>query len=112
MIWLLHPSHRKFIKTLYKKVGPHGYIVITKYDLEAQEDLWAKTTNSKRRHQCIYRIIFKAINRVSESVDKEQIWKMITVKAIETWLRRIELKSPIITIRNTILYPILKYYRH
>ena len=112
MIWLLHPSHRKFIKTLYKKVGPHGYIVITKYDLEAQEDLWAKTTNSKRRHQCIYRIIFKAINRVAESVDKEQIWGIITVAAIETGLRRIELRSPIMTIINTILYPILRYYHH
>lgn len=112
MIWLLHPSHRKFIKTLYKKIGPHGYIVITKYDLEAQEDLWAKTTNSKRRHQCIYRIIFKAINRVAESVDKEQIWGIITVAAIETGLRRIELRSPIMTIINTILYPILRYYHH
>lgn len=112
MIWLLHPSHRKFIKRLHDKVGPQGKIVITKDDLDIQKDLWAKTKNSQRRHQCIYRIIFKAINRVAESVDKEQIWGIITVKAIETWLHRIELKSPIITIRNTILYPILKYYRH
>ena len=112
MIWLLHPSHRKFIKRLHDKVGPHGYIVITKDDLNAQEDLWTKTTNSKIRHQGIYRIIFRATNRETESVDKEQIWGIITVEAIETVLRRMEFKSPIITIRNTILYPILKYYLH
>ena len=112
MIWLLHPSHRKFIKTLYKKIGPHGYIVITKYDLEAQEDLWAKTKNSQRRHKGIYRIIFSAINRRTESIDKEQIWGIITVEAIETGLRRIELRSHIMTIINTILYPILRYYHH
>lgn len=112
MIWLLHPSHRKFIKRLHDKVGPQGKIVITKDDLDIQKDLWAKTKNSQRRHKGIYRIIFSAINRRTESIDKEQIWGIITVEAIETGLRRIELKSPIMTIRNTILYPILRYYHH
>ena len=111
MIWLLHPSHRKFIKRLHDKVGPQGKIVITKDDLDIQKDLWAKTKNSKRRHKGIYRIIFSAINRGTESIDKEQIWGIIQVEAIEVELRRIELKSPIITIRNTIVYSILKSYR-
>lgn len=111
MIWLLHPSHRKFIKLLHNKVGSHGYITITKDDIDARENLWAKTTNSKERHKGIYRIIIRAINRVTENIDKEQIWGIIQVEAIEVELRRIELKSPIITIRNTIVYSILKSYR-
>lgn len=40
MIWLIHPSHRKFIKRLRERVGAHGYIVMTRNDFAAMNTLW------------------------------------------------------------------------
>lgn len=42
MIWLLHPSHRKFIKILYKKVGYNGYIALSNDDWTIFVNLWQK----------------------------------------------------------------------
>lgn len=109
MIWLLHPSHRNFIKLLHQKVGAKGYIIITKDDLIAMDHLWNSTTNSMKRHQGMYKIIIKATNNRIENIAKEQIWREFKVDDIEAILRKVELKSPCRTIKNTIYYPILKY---
>ena len=59
MIWLLHPSHRKFIQVLHKKMGADGSIIITKDNFIAMEHIWNTTTNSTRRHQGLYKIIIR-----------------------------------------------------
>ena len=50
MIWLLHPSHRKFIKILYKKVGHNGYIALTNDDWNTFVNLWQKITIALKRY--------------------------------------------------------------
>lgn len=112
MIWLIHPSHRKYIKRLRERVGAHGYIVMTRNDFAAMNTLWITTTNSIKRHQGIYRIILNIINRKVEDIDREQISGIIKPETIEKELRLIELKNPLKTIRNTILYHILKHYHY
>lgn len=58
MILLLHPSHRKFIKTLYTKVGHNGYIALTNDDWTAFVNLWPKNNNnSVKIHQGAYKIL-------------------------------------------------------
>ena len=109
MIWLLHPSHRKFIKLLHEKVGANGSIVITKDDFIAMDHLWASTTNSVRRHKGMYKIIIRATNNRIENITREQIWRIFKVDDIEAKLHKIELNNPCKTIRNTIYYLILKY---
>lgn len=107
MILLIHPSHRKFIKRLHERVGPHGYIVMTKNDFDTLKTIWATTTESIKRHQGIYRLIFNCINRRIETIDRDQIFGIIKPETIEKELRLIELKNPLKTIRNTILYYII-----
>lgn len=109
MIWVLHPSHRKFIQVLHKNVGVNGSIIITKDDFIAMEHLWNTTTNSMRKHQGLYKIIIRATNNQIKDVTIEQIWRVFKVDDIEAILRKIELKSLCRTIRNTVCYPILKY---
>ena len=110
MLWLIHPSHRKFIKLLHEKVRANRSIVITKDNFIAKDHLWSSTTNSMKRHQGVYKIIIKATNNRIENIAKEQIWRQFKVDDIEAILRKVELKSPYRTIKNTIYYyPILKY---
>jgi hypothetical protein len=104
MIWLIHPSHRKFIKLLRDKLGDDGYVVFTKDDILAYKSLWATTINSSERHMGMYKIIIQAANRQSKDVEINSIVDLATVNEIETELRKIELCNPLMTIVNTIFY--------
>lgn len=105
MIWLLHPSHRKFIKLLHQKVGISGYIAFSKDDGKIYDNLWAKhNNNSKEIHKGVYKIILQAVNRQLECNDITSIHGIISVNNIESLLRKQELKVPFRTIRNTVIY--------
>ena len=110
MIWLLHPSHRKFIKILYKKVGHNGYIALTNDDWNIFVNLWQKNNyNSEKIHQGAYKIFINAANRRREEINHAEVYIYINVKQIESKLRRTELRNLFRVIVNTLLYFVLKF---
>ena len=110
MIWLLHPSHRKFIKILYKKVGYNGYIALTNDDWNIFVNLWQKNNyNSEKIHQGAYKIFINAANRRREEINHAEVYIYINVKQIESKLRRTELRNLFRVIVNTLLYFVIKF---
>ena len=110
MIWLLHPSHRKFIKILYKKVGHNGYIALTNDDWNIFVNLWQKNNyNSEKIHQGAYKIFINAANRRREEINHAEVYIYINVKQIESKLRRTELRNLFRVIVNTLLYFVIKF---
>lgn len=110
MIWLLHPSHRKFIKTLYKKVGHNGYIALTNDDWNTFVNLWQKNNyNSEKIHQGTYKIFINAAKRQREQINHAEVYIYIKVKQIEEELRGTELRNLFRVIVNTLLYFAIKF---
>lgn len=110
MIWLLHPSHRKFIKILYKKVGYNGYIALSNDDWTTLVNLWQKNNfNSAKIHQDAYKIIINAANRRREEINHAEVYIYIKVKQIESKLRGTELRNFFLVIENTLLYYVIKF---
>jgi hypothetical protein len=110
MIWLLHPSHRKFIKILYKKVGHNGYIALTNDDWNIFVNLWQKNNyNSEKIHQGAYKIFINAANRRREEINHAEVYIYINVKQIESKLRRTELRNLFRVSVNTLLYFVIKF---
>ena len=110
MIWLLHPSHRKFIKILYKKVGHNGYIALTNDDWNIFVNLWQKNNyNSEKIHQGAYKIFINAANRRREEINHAEVYIYINVKQIEAELRGTELRNFFRVIVNTLLYFAIKF---
>lgn len=110
MIILLHPSHRKFIKILYKKVGHDGYIALTNDDWTTFENLWPKNNyNSVKIHQGAYKIFINAANRRREQINHATVFRYIKVNQIESELRGTELRNIFRVIVNTLLYFVIKF---
>lgn len=109
MILLLHPTHRKFIKLLRDNVNNGNVIFLTSEDISEWEYIFNTSKNSKERHQATYRIFLRAINRVNTEIPNNAIAiNSSSVDHIEVFLRKIELKNPIRTIRNIILMKIVR----
>lgn len=109
MILLLHPTHRKFIKLLRNKVNNGDVIYITQEDQSEWQSVFNTSKNSKKRHQATYRIFLRAINRVHTEIPNNAIViNMFSVDHIERFLRKVELKNPLRTIRNIIFMKIVK----
>lgn len=110
MIWLLHPSHRKFIKILYKKVGHNSYIALTNDDWNTFVNLWQKNNySSEKIHQGAYKIFINAANRRREEINHAEVYIYIKVKQIEAELRGTELRNFFRVIVNTLLYFAIKF---
>ena len=110
MIWLLHPSHRKFIKILYKKVGHNGYIALTNDDWNIFVNLWQKNNyNSEKIHQGAYKIFINAANRRREEINHAEVYRYIKVKQIESELQGTELRNFFRVFVNTLLYNVIKF---
>ena len=108
MIWLLHPTHRKFIKLLKNYIKKKGFIYITTNDIEEYKNIFTATNMSVERHQRVYRIFLKAINRTQvEQNDVAGVVTLENIGKIESILRGIELSNPLVTFRNAVIYPIL-----
>ena len=109
MILLLHPTHRRFIKLLRDKVNNGNVIFLTTEDKSEWESVFNTSKNSKKRHQITYRIFLRAINRVhTDTPDNAIVVNSSLVDYIEDFLRKVELKNPLRTIKNIILMRIVR----
>ena len=71
--FLLHPTHRKFIRLLRDRIDSGYPIIITQSDLDAFNHICQGAMTMKKRHQGIYRIVLTAVYRPIEEIDKDEI---------------------------------------
>ena len=110
MILLLHPTHRKFFRLLREYVKGGNCIILTRKDVAEYELMLKITKNSKKIHQTIYRIFLRAIRRdKKDNTNAEIIINSESVDYIEKVLRKAELKKPLITIRNILVLPLVRF---
>lgn len=108
IVLLLHPTHRKFIKLLQKQTENNGCICFSQNEINEYKKIFSSTTKSIERHQRIYRIFLKAIQRTqAQQCNCAIILTSESVNEIEKNLRKVELRDPLITFRNSIIYPII-----
>lgn len=82
MCSLIHPTHRKYIKLLREKADSGNPIIITKKDWEDYVALIKSTNKKMARHQSVYRITLRAMNRSKEEVETEDIQVILDHNAI------------------------------
>ncbi len=110
-MFLILPAHKKYIKLLRDRVYSGNPVVTTQKDWK---DFWelVKTTKQRLpRHQGLYRITLRAMNRPQEDVKTEDIIAILDNKAItiiENTLAKAEWKSLGATLTGAYVIPILR----
>ena len=104
---LFHPTHRKFIKLLRKKVELEP-IYLTNEDKEAFRALVRRTSVAMERHMGLYRIFLTAMRRPNPSISPDIIIDTACVDYIERVLAKAERKSPRMLFMAIVVAPIAR----
>ena len=102
---LFHPTHRKFIKLLRKRVEVEP-IYLTNEDKEAFRALVRRTNIAMERHKGLYRIFLTAMRRPNSSISPDIIIDSAYVDYIERALCEVERKNPRMLFKAMVLAPI------
>ena len=111
MYSLIHPTHRKYIKLLRDRADSGNPILITKKDWEDYVALIKSTNKKMARHQGVYRITLRALNRTKEEVETEDLQMVLdhnAINQIETFLSKAEHKRLGKTLISTYIVLILR----
>lgn len=104
---LFHPTHRKFIKLLRKRVEVEP-IYLTNEDIEAFRALVRRTNIAMERHKGLYRIFLTAMRRPNSSISPDIIIDSANVDYIERALCEVERKNPRMLFKAMVLAPIAR----
>lgn len=104
---LFHPTHRKFIKLLRKRVEVEP-IYLTNEDIEAFRALVRRTNIAMERHKGLYRIFLTAMRRPNSSISPDIIIDSANVDYIERALCEVERKNPRMLLKAMVLAPIAR----
>ena len=104
---LFHPTHRKFIKLLRKRVEVEP-IYLTYEDKETFRALVRRTNIAMERHKGLYRIFLTAMRRPNSSVSPDIIIDSAYVDYIERALCEVERKNPRMLLKAMVLAPIAR----
>ena len=110
-MWLIHPTHRKFIKILRDRAKSGNPVVTTKNDWNEYLKIVRTTKQRLPCHQGLYRIIIRAINRPQNEIKKENIYSILDnmkIDIIEKTLSKAEWKSLGATLKGAYLIPFLR----
>ena len=109
--FLLHPTHRKFIRLLRQHIEQGRFIIISNDDIKACHELFHRTNKSLERHKGIYKIVLNAMQR-QEIHEDDRILDKSHIDFIESCLCKVERKNLFVTIRNIIILPMLQKILH
>ena len=104
---LFHPTHRKFIKLLRKRVKVEP-IYLTNEDIEAFRALVRRTNIAMERHKGLYRIFLTAMRRPNSSISPDIIIDSAYVDYVERVLCEVERKSPRMLLKAIVVAPIAR----
>ena len=110
-MFLILPTHRKYIRLLRDRDNSGNPVKITKKDWEDFHELVRTTKQRLPRHQGLYRITLRAMNRPLEEVDPKDIYAVLDKRAIsviENSLAKAEWKSLGVTLTAAYIIPFLR----
>jgi len=108
---LLHPTHRKLIRLLRKRVKDGYPIVFTQTDIDVFRAISQESMKMIERHQRIYRLLLTAVYRPFEEIDKTEKVYVVREKfinTIENCFARAERQHLGITLLSGYLVPVLQ----
>lgn len=108
---MIHPTHRKYIRLIRDRADSGNPIIITKKDWEDYLALIKSTNKKMARHQGVYRITLRAMNRSKEEVKTEAIQVVLdhnAINQIENFLSKAERKRLGKTLISTYIVPIFR----
>lgn len=106
---LIHPTHKKFIKLLRDKANAGTPIIITKNDCKDFSELIKSTNARYKRHQGVYKITLRAMNRPRDEINVEEIQTILdnnVIDYIEKIFSRLERKQLCATLKGAYIRPI------
>lgn len=109
--FLIHPTHRKYIKLLRTRSDNGNPIITTKKDWDDFLELVRTTKQRLPRHKGLYRITLRAMNRSLKEINSDEIHAILdgkTIDIIEGVLAKAERKSLGATLKGAYLIPILR----
>lgn len=110
-MFLILPTHKKYIKILRDRAKSGNPVVTTQKDWKEFRELVRTTKQRLPRHQGLYRISLRAMNRPQEDVKTEEIIAILDNKAItiiENTLAKAEWKSLGATLIGAYFIPFLR----
>ena len=110
-MFLILPTHRKYIKLLRERANSGNPIVIKKKDMEDFRELVRTTHQRGARHRGLYRITLKAMKCSPEEIELEDIECILDNRAVnfvEKTLAKVEWKSLGATLVGAYLIPFLQ----
>lgn len=110
-MFLILPTHRKYIRLLRERANSGNPVVITKKDWKDFWELVRKTKQRLPRHQGLYRITLRAMKRPKEEVESEDIYAVLDKRVIsvfENTLAKAEWKSLGATLTGAYIIPLLR----
>lgn len=109
--FLIHPTHRKYIKLLRTRADNGNPIILTKKDWDDFLKLVKTTKQRLPRHKGLYRITLRAMNRSQEAINQDEIFTVLdnnAIDIIEETLAKAEWKSLGATLKGAFLIPIFR----
>lgn len=109
--FLIHPTHRKFIKLLRDCVKKDTPIILTDEDVEKYKALFVKTQKMVERHHGIYRITLEAKNRPFLSIKETSRVFVINnemIDEIQKWFSVAERKNLRKTLYGALFMPFVR----
>lgn len=110
-MFLILPTHRKFIKLLRDRANSGNPVVMTQKDKEDFLELVKKTKKKGERHRGLYRISLRALHHSKEEIDTEGIYAILDNRAVDIFektLAKVEWKSLCATLEGAYLVPFLR----
>ena len=109
--FLIHPTHRKYIRLLRNRAVGGNPIVLTNQDVEDFRKLMKTSKQRLYRHHGLYRITLRAMSRPQSDVTTEEIHSILDEDAINhiaRFLSKAERSQLGTTLFSTFVVPILR----
>lgn len=113
LFFLIHPTHRKYIKLLRDSIRNGYQLVFTDEDCRDFKQLMRSTKNRGKRHRGIYRLTLRAKNRPISELEKEENKYVITeraIKSIEKQFAKVEWQTLGDTLKGAFVFSLLKVF--
>ena len=112
-MFLILPTHKKFIKLLRDRANSGNPVVMTQKDNEDFQELVRMTKRKGERHRDLYRITLRALNHSKEEIETEGLYAILdnrAVELIEKTLAKVEWRSLRATLQGSYLVPFLRSF--
>ncbi len=112
--FIIHPTHRKFLRLLRNRINEGNPIIIRKAELDALFNNLPLLQSATARNQLVYRLALRAQNRPLSDIQQYDDLILVNerfVRGIESVYARVERKHLCPVIIVSILTPLVRYHK-